>query len=52
MGESRSLNAHRKHVDPDPPVGDGEIEIVAVQTAFPREITAEIEGIIASLEAD
>ena len=52
MGEGRSLDADRKHVDPDRPVGDDEIEIVAVQTAFPREITAEIEGIIASLEAD
>src|ERR1700693_4034816 len=52
MGEGRSLDADRKHIDPNRPVGDDEIEIVAVQTAFPREITAEIEGIIAGLEAD
>jgi len=52
VGEGRSVDADRKHVDPHRPVGNDEIEIVAVQTAFPREITAEVEGIIASLEAD
>src|SRR5271155_5057534 len=52
MGEGRSLDADRKHVDTNRPVGHDEIEIVAVQTAFPREITAEIEGVIAGLEAD
>ena len=34
------------------PIGEDEIEIVAVQAAFSREITAEIEGIIAGLEPD
>jgi hypothetical protein len=34
------------------PIGEDEIEIVAVQAAFPREVTAEIEGIVAGLEAD
>ena len=36
--------------DSNRPISEDEIEIVAVQAAFSREITAEVEGIIASLE--
>ena len=52
MGKGGGLDADREHVDPNRPIGDDEIEIVAVEAAFPREITAEIEGVIAGLEAD
>ena len=41
-----------EYVDPDRPIGEDEIEIVAVQAAFTRQITAEIEGIVAGLKAD
>ena len=34
-------SADRKHVDPDRPVGDDEIEIGAVQAAFTREPTCD-----------
>jgi len=52
MGKGRGLDANREDVDSNRPIGDDEIELVAVEAAFPREITAEIEGIIAGLEAD
>ena len=51
FGESRSFDADREHVDPNCPIGDDKIEIAAVQAAFARKISAEIEGVIASLEA-
>ena len=46
------FDANRECVDPNRPIGEDEIEIVAVQAAFSGEITAEIEGIIPGLEAD
>src|SRR5580700_1499578 len=52
MGGGRGLDADREHVHPNRPVGDDEIEIAAVQAAFTREIAAEIESVIAGLEAD
>ena len=52
IGKGCGLDADREHVDPNRPVGDDEIEIVAVQSTFAREVTAEIEGVIAGLEAD
>ena len=50
--EGRAFDANREHADPNRPIGDDEIEVVAVKAAFPREITAEIEGVVAGLEAD
>jgi hypothetical protein len=50
--QSCRFDANREYVDPNRPIGEDEIEIVAVQAAFPPEITAEIEGIIPGLEAD
>src|SRR6185437_2827810 len=52
MGERRSLDTDRKYADPHRSVGDDEIEVAAVQAAFPRKITAEIEGVVAGLKAD
>jgi hypothetical protein len=52
FGEGCSLNADREHVDPNRSVVDDEIEIAAVQAALAREITAEIERVIACLEAN
>ena len=52
IGEGRSFDDNREYVDPNCPIGEDEIEVVAVQAAFSREVTAEIEGIVAGLEAD
>ena len=52
IGEGRSFEANREYVDPNCPIGEDEIEVVAVQAAFSREVTAEIEGVVAGLEAD
>jgi hypothetical protein len=35
-----TFDANRECVDPNRPIGEDEIEIVAVQAAFSREITA------------
>ena len=51
LGEGRGLDADRGYVDPNRPVGDNEIKIAAMKTAFPGKITAEIECIISGLEA-
>ena len=51
MGKGRGFDADREHVDPNRPLGDDEIEIVAVKAALPREVAAQIEGVIAGLEA-
>jgi hypothetical protein len=52
MAEGRSIDADGERANADCSVGDDEIEITAVQAAFPRKVTAEIEGVVAGLEAD
>src|SRR6516164_8496390 len=52
LGERRGLDADREHVDPDCSIGNDEIEIATGQAALARQISAEIESVIASLETD
>ena len=39
IGEGRSFDANREYVDPNCPIGEDEIEVVAAQAAFSREVT-------------
>jgi hypothetical protein len=52
MAEGRCFDPDREGANPDCSVGDDEIEIAAVQAAFAREVTAEIEGVVTGLEAN
>jgi hypothetical protein len=52
VGKGCRLDADWEHVDPNSTAGNDKIEIAAVQSALTREITAEIESVIAGLEAD
>jgi hypothetical protein len=52
MAEGSGLDADGESANPDRSVGNGKVEIAAMQAAFPGEITTEIEGVVAGLEAD
>src|SRR5690348_13906168 len=51
MGEGRGLDAYWEYVDRNRPVGDNELKIAAMKTAFTGKITSEIECVISGLEA-
>jgi hypothetical protein len=50
--QCRSFDANGEGSNTDCAVSHDEIEIATVQAAFPREIPAEIKGIVASLKSN